>query len=173
MFSFPPTNVLRLLFSSAPLKSFARPPVPYVRVGLPLMMISPPEDVLAEEARPALRIIASSEVEVVLMFSDKVRLPFSVSIKTVPLEKIPSGLTEPISRVFTSRYTIFPRRIPLVPPAIVATLFEEFCKVNVPPPCNPNPLAVSAADWETVPLACKLMSAAVAVKAELMERSPP
>ncbi len=38
---------------------------------------------------------------------------------------------------------------------------------------KPKPSAVIAADWVTSPVACKLMSAAVAVKAELMDRSPP
>ena len=56
---------------------------------------------------------------------------------------------------------------------MVTTLLLVLSKVNVPVPCKPRPLAVIAAVWLTVPLACRLILLSVAVSGPLMASELP
>ena len=151
------------------------PPVPMVMVGEPLMRMFPPVAVPAAVFLPAFNITASSDVLVVSMAAASVKLPDSVSTRTVPVLVMPVGLTVPMvnAPLFTT-FTL-PSLVALLPPARVVMLLLVLVSVKLPVPCRPKPAALIAPDapWVTLPVACRLTLLPEAVMALLMASPAP
>ena len=73
-------------------------------VGLPLMMILPPDDVPAAVLLAAFRVTALDEVLVVEMFCDWVRLPPRVATLIVPEEASP--LVDPTAPIASASLSV-------------------------------------------------------------------
>ena len=149
------------------------PSVPMVMVGEPLMMMLPPVDVPAAVFLPAFKITASADVLVVLMDCASVKLPDSVSTRTVPVLVMPVGLTVPMVNAPLLMTFTLPSLVVLLPPANVVMLLLVLVSVKLPVPFKPKPAAEIAADCVTLPVANRLTLLVVAVNAPLIRRSPP
>jgi hypothetical protein len=155
----PPTRPIKpVLPESDPLNSLAIPPVPKVRVDVPITKIFPPVAVPIAVDLPAFRVIAFVVVFAVDTFASKVRSPVRVSTKTVPVAVMP--VFEPtvpiVSPPEASVMLKEPNLMVLSPPASVPIALLLLFSVKVPVPLRFNPVAVNAAVWVTAPVASKL-----------------
>ena len=137
--------------------------------------MSPPVSEPIEALFPALIMIAFEVVFDVEIFWAMVRSPARVSTSTVPLECTPlfvptvPMVNPPLASVKLNE----PSLVLLSPPARVATLLLVLFSVKVPVLCNPRLLAMMAAVWVTAPVAYRLISLLVAVRAPPMVMAPP
>ena len=125
-----PTKAVKpVLSATLPLIKRIVPPVPAVMVGAPLIRMLPPVALPAAVLLPAFSNTAVAVVLVVLTFSDTVKSPVRVSMRTSPVALMPVGFTAPMFKA--PAFTYVKADTPLA--AKVPTLLLLWSKVTAPP----------------------------------------